>query len=108
MSYYRSMSKTFLLWLLTLLLIANASSQNNFPPVYEIANDTTVLDTLKNTYWQILEDKSGKLSLKDVTQPPTADKFHYNLPGKIDRHVSIYWFRFLMKNNTGHDVSIGF
>jgi hypothetical protein len=85
-----------------------AIAQNNLPPTFEIKSDTALVDTLPNKYWQMLEDKDGKLSFEQVQQFPFSNQFHYNPTGKINRKVSTNWFRFTIKNTTGHDVNIGF
>jgi signal transduction histidine kinase len=103
------MSKTFLLWSLTLFLTANASSQNNFPPVYEIKTDTFSYDTLDNTYWQVLEDKEGKYLFNDIVSAHIANKFHYNADKILqldDLKIHGYWIRFGLKNSTSHDLTI--
>jgi signal transduction histidine kinase len=95
---------------LLLLLCSSviAIAQNNLPPVFEITSDTAIIDTLPRAYWQMLEDKDGNLSFAQVQQFPFANQFHYNPTGKINRKVSTNWFRFIIKNATGHDVNIGF
>ena len=83
-------------------------AQNNLPPAFEITSDTAIIDTLPRAYWQMLEDKDGNLTYEQVQQFPFANQFHYNPTGKINRNVSTNWFRFMIKNTTGHDVNIGF
>jgi len=82
-------------------------AQNNLPPVFEIKTDTALIDTLPNTYWQILEDKDGILIFEQVSKF-RADKFHYNTSGNINRRISTYWIRFTLKNSTNHTLKIGF
>jgi hypothetical protein len=95
-----------LLFFISLSVISTA--QNNLPPVYEITTDTSVVDTLPNTYWQMLEDKNGKLSFEEVSKPPLADRFHYNTTKtrRIDYSISTYWMRYRFRNDLTHEVKI--
>jgi signal transduction histidine kinase len=85
-----------------------AIAQNNLPPAFEIKSDTALVDTLPNKYWQMLEDKDGKLSFEQVSKSSLASKFHYDTSKKINSDVPFYWFRFSLKNTMDHEVKIGF
>jgi two-component system, NtrC family, sensor kinase len=100
------MKKFFALLLVIIPLISFA--QNNLPPVFEIKTDTALHDTLPNSYWQMLEDKEGKLSFEQVSKSPIAEKFHYDTSTKITHEISAYWVRFILKNVTDHKINIGF
>ncbi len=101
------MKKLFslLLFICSVLIV---SAQNNLPPVYEIKSNTALINTLPNTYWQMLEDKDGKLSFEEVSKLPVTDKFHYDAAKFNELNISIhaYWFRYVLKNTMDHDAKI--
>jgi two-component system NtrC family sensor kinase len=102
------MRKYFLLFFA--FSISTVFSQNNLPPVFEITTDTALIDTLPHAYWQILEDKDGKLSFEQVNKSPVADKFHYGTAktNKLNFSVEVYWSRYLLKNVMDHDAKVCF
>jgi len=102
------MKKIVLICLAFLFSIATTTAQNNLPPVFEITADTALLDTLPNTYWQLLEDKEQKLRFEEIKKSTVAKRFHYDTTGKINYDIHTYWFRFSIRNVTNHEVKIGF
>src|SRR4051812_23362932 len=83
-------------------------AQNNLPPVYEIKTDTVEYLHLKDSDWQMLEDKTGKFTINQVSQPPLTNKFHANtVPTKgFDFSINAYWFRYRIKNIMTHNAGI--
>ncbi|HEY0751600.1 MAG TPA: hypothetical protein VGD26_10610, partial [Chitinophagaceae bacterium] len=62
--------------LLLLLVISNfAYAQKDSIPLY-IINADTIVYKVDDTYWQMLVDTSGKLTIDDVRKPQVAAKFH--------------------------------
>ena len=102
------MKKLFLLIPLLLFVFINTIGQNNLPAVYEITTDTTLHTTLPDRFWQMLEDKEGKLSFEEVSKSPIAEKFHYNaaISPQYDRSIHGYWFRYVLKNTMDHVAKI--
>jgi len=85
------------------------AAQNNLPPVYEITTDTALQVTIPDSYWQMLEDKGGRLSFEDVSRPPGVDQFHYYIKAENKLNPSaIFWFRYVLKNVMNHDARICF
>ena len=79
-------------------------AQNNLPPVYEIRTDTVEYLDLNGSNWQMLEDRTGKLTIDQVSQPPIANQFHTNtVPTE---GVNVYWFRYRIKNTMTQKVEI--
>jgi hypothetical protein len=101
------MKKSLVIWLVLGSCFLKATAQNNFPPAYEIRTDTAI--TLDDAYWQMLEDKEGKLTIDQVSKPSLADKFHYNTTKTmgIDYSVRTYWLRFRFQNNMTHEIKVG-
>jgi len=102
------MRKILLLLPLLLVTIQKNHAQNNFPATYELNTDTSLYDIVPNGYWQMLEDKEGKLSFEQVNQSPAADHFHYDTNRKINFQIPTYWFRFALKNSSSYPMKIGF
>ena len=90
-------------------LVFICAAQNNLPPVYEITTDTALQVTIPDSYWQMLEDKGGRLSFEDVSRPPGVDQFHYNINAENKSNPSAtFWFRYVLKNVMNHDARICF
>ena len=102
------MKKVLLICLLGVTSFANTIAQNNLPPAYEIKTDTAVNITLDESYWQMLEDPAGGLTIDQVSQSPVAEKFHPNNTSKkgIDHSIQAYWVRYGFRNNLAHEVRI--
>ncbi len=64
--------------LLIIISFRPAMAQNNLPAAYKIITDTAIIIRLDDTYWQMLEDPEGKLTIDEVSRSPIADKFHAN------------------------------
>ena len=79
-------------------------AQNNLPSVLEIKADTAEYLNLNNSNWQMLEDKTGKLTINEVSQPPVINKFHGNTGST--KEVYVYWFRYVVKNTMTQKVEI--
>src|SRR5690242_14232938 len=102
------MGKYFLYLLLLLLVIENVTAQNNTPPVYAIKTDTNITQQLNAGYWQLLEDKSGKWTIAQVSREPLTNKFHWHdtvLKG-VDTLVNTYWIRYRLKNEMDKETKI--
>ena len=85
-----------------------AFAQNNLPPAFEIYADTASDIRLDDSSWQMLEDREGKWTIDEVSQPPVADKFHANatkIKG-VDYSINTFWLRYNFKNNMGHEARI--
>ena len=66
------------------------AAQNNLPPVYEITTDTALRLTIPDSYWQMLEDKGGRLSFEDISKSTTENRLQNNTAKeKIDGKVEI-------------------
>jgi two-component system, NtrC family, sensor kinase len=102
------MKYNFFLLAVSLLSFKTTFAQLKLPPVYEIESDTAFLQDIANEYYQVLEDKSGKWTIDQVILSPLTDRFrHRNLKNTIgDTVVNTYWFRYSLKNVTGHQISI--
>ena len=79
-----------------------AFEQSNLPPVYEIKPDTVFQHDLSSNYWQVLEDRSGKLKIEDMINKP----FKNGAVVKLDSTIKTYWFRYRLKNVTDSDIDI--
>jgi two-component system NtrC family sensor kinase len=85
------------------------SAQSSWPPAYEIKSDTAYKQVLEKTFWQTLEDKGGKWTLKDVRMSPLSDKFHtkgLKADGIDTTEVHTYWQRYRLKNTMSIDAKI--
>ncbi len=103
--YFHPMKNRWLFLLSILFSVFNAVAQGPWPPVYELKADTSV-NSIPDTYWQMLEDKSGNLTLNDITQSAYSIKFHQNNSSKTGlgySGVRHYWVRIRIKNLSGKD-----
>ncbi len=99
-----------LLWIFLIFLTASAFGQASLPPVYEIKVDTPV-KKLPDSYWQMLTDTSGKLTVNDIQSPQISSQFHVNNTQKTGigfLKLNHYWQRLRLKNSTGKDVKLIF
>ncbi|HYJ63026.1 MAG TPA: 7TM-DISM domain-containing protein, partial [Parafilimonas sp.] len=85
-------------------------AQSDLPPVYEIKTDTALFQTLDNSYYQLLEDSTNKLTIQQVMQKPVEDKFRYSKSSTnaFDFRIHTYWFRYTLKNMLARDAKISF
>ena len=86
-----------LLFFLTALFFYKSYAQSHLPSVYEIQSDTAMWTAFSYQYWQILEDKEGKLTLDEVSNSTVSNRFHDSL-SQIDQSVNVYWLRYTLKN----------
>lgn len=101
--------RTTILTILTLILAECAAfGQTVLPPVFEIKSDTAYVQNIGTTYYQMLEDKGGKLTIQDVTSLPFSDQFHSRNKnsGTRDALSNTYWFRYRLKNATNLEAKI--
>src|SRR5690348_2957399 len=100
--------RKFFIVLLSLNVAFLSAAQNNLPPVYEIRTDTAINIVLDNSYYQMLEDREGKWTIKEVSNSPIADKFHLNTTKAkgVDYSINTFWFRYHFKNNMDHEARI--
>src|SRR5215831_12587075 len=99
-----NMKKSSVIWLALVVSFLKTVAQNNLPPVYEIKTDTAAYIAFDDSSWQMLGDKTGKLTIDQVSQSPVADQFHNNTG--TDHSVNIYWFRYRIKNVMRHEARI--
>ncbi|MEO7446023.1 MAG: 7TM diverse intracellular signaling domain-containing protein, partial [Ferruginibacter sp.] len=102
------MKKIFLSGIICLFFIAKIVAQNNLPPVYEIKSDTAYQQELSHNYYQVLDDKQGNRTIDQVNKLPLSNQFRDRnfKPQGVDTSVNTYWFRYILKNTTDHDISI--
>ena len=101
--------KTFYFTLLFTALVSGIGfSQPVLPPVYEIKSDTFSNQNIDASYWLMLEDKEGKLTVNDVTTLPVSDRFHKRgvKPDGVDTLVQTYWFKYRIKNTMNREAHI--
>ena len=93
-----------------LVFCFNGYAQNNLPPVYEIKTDTVLTQYLDSSYWQLLEDKAGKLTFEQVIKSSIENQFHYNKTKISNTNLTkhSYWFRYILKNAMDHNAKICF
>ena len=99
------MKAVSLVLFLTTLLYYESYAQGILPPVYEVQSDTAIWTDLPYQYWQILEDREGKLTLEEVANSAVSNRFHDSL-SKIDQNVNVYWFRYSLKNGKDRPIYI--
>ena len=78
------------------------------PPAFDIKSDTAIRQEISNAYWQLLEDEKGKWTIEDVSNGLVSKKFHSTqiIQPSLDTIIHTYWFRYRLKNMTGHDARI--
>jgi signal transduction histidine kinase len=91
------MKKSLFFFGIVFFLFTHVSGQTPLPTVFEIKNDTAEWQQLSREYWQILEDKSGKLTIEQVSTLPIQNQFH-DSASTIDATVNAYWLRYKIKN----------
>ena len=98
--------RNVLLIVLLQLLFVNVHAQK-LPPAYEIKSDTILSQVLDNTYWQMLPDKTGKWTIKDVSNSSFTNSFYRrdSAPKTIDTIANTYWIRYRIKNGRNSNVN---
>jgi two-component system, NtrC family, sensor kinase len=84
--------------------------QNAFAPTH-IINTDTVSTKIPDANWQMLEDTTEKLTIKEVLSPNIASKFHNNntqQTGVGFSGIKTYWQRLKVKNNSAKDLKLIF
>ncbi|MBD0349615.1 MAG: hypothetical protein ICV65_00525, partial [Flavisolibacter sp.] len=101
------MKGLYLLWFIFLLYTLDAWTQKNLPPVFEINTDSAVYQ-LEDSFWQMLEDKTGNLTIDQVSTSPISDSFHANTTKQrgINYAIHTFWFRLRLKNNMIREANI--
>jgi hypothetical protein len=94
------MKKLFCHFPVIILITTKVFSQIQLPPVYESKTDTVLNDTLPNIYWQILEDRSNKLTLAQGMQKLVQER----RVALVYRGLSFYNSR---RWDWSYDISIG-
>jgi signal transduction histidine kinase len=98
-----------ILTILAIIFAACASfGQTVMPPVFEIKTDTAFWQNISTDHYQMLEDKSGKLTIHDVTSLPLSDQFHDRNEKSSNRDTisNTYWFRYRLKNVMSREARI--
>ena len=96
--------RKFFFLALSLSVTFLSAAQDNLPPVFEIATDTAEYIRVSDSCWQTLKDKTGKLTIDQVSQPSFTDQFHTDTFS--ERGIHVYWFRCRLKNAMSHKVEI--
>ena len=96
---------------ITVLLISQypvAFGQGHLPPYFYITSDTTTEYKFATEQYQILPDKTGKLSIDDVKNGPVSELFfsRAKTPVGTDTLVNTSWYRYGIKNNLDKEISI--
>ena len=88
---------TILLILLCLIPLQPSKASTKF-----ILNDSSEYKVITNEYIEILEDKEGKLSIEDITNPLRNKDFYVvNRNYALNENInSVYWARFKIQNNS--------
>ncbi len=89
-------------------VLQHGSSQNAFPPAYQLTTDTISTVTLPVSNWQYVEDRGAKWTIDSMLQPAFGDKFHTNTPEnrRDNDHMLDYWVRFRLKNTMDREAHI--
>ncbi|MES1226486.1 MAG: 7TM-DISM domain-containing protein, partial [Bacteroidota bacterium] len=88
----------FLLVIYSLSLL-NANSQENALQTYEIGADSNSPYILNNSFWQLLPDLTGKLTIQNVNQRPFSDSFRNQvLTETLSHEMNLFWIRFKIRN----------
>jgi two-component system, NtrC family, sensor kinase len=105
------MKKIISLTLFSFFFFSTILAQTSLPPVYEIKSDTAKLERLDTSFWQKLEDKEGKWTIKDITSFPLSGKFHrkgLKTPEIDTIDIHTYWHRYRLRNVMTRDAKISF
>src|SRR5262245_32201743 len=84
--------------------VSRVFCQDSLPPVFEIKTDTVEYLRLNNSNWQVLADKTEKLTIDQVSSPPFANQFYHDTAPV--KGVDVYWFRYRVKNAMAKQVEI--
>ncbi len=99
------MAKWLLLAILAVGPILQLTAQNT-PRTYIITGDTATQQFLDNSYWQVLNDKSGTFTVDDVQKEPLSNQFIYFTKNSKDSFAKTTWFRFNIENNAGRPLHL--
>src|SRR5689334_2662458 len=101
------MRQVFILLVFTCFALISAG-QINLPLPYEIKTDTPVNIVLDDSYWQMMEDAAGELTIDQVSQSSLAEKFHSNTTKnkQLDYSIKAYWIRYRFINRMSHEARI--
>ena len=99
----------FFLLLMCFNVLQQGSSQNIFPPAFQLITDTISTVTLPALNWQYLEDRTAIWTIDSVLQPSFVNKFQNFTPPKrsSDTLLYNYWVRFRLKNTLNREAHIG-
>ncbi len=102
------MRRILLLVIISGTIFHEAFAQQHLPPPYEIRADTAFQQNVDSLHWQILADKSSKLTIEQVSGSRYTGQFKHKKGNEIpvDTTVNVYWVRFLLKNVTDRDLNI--
>ena len=106
MNFY--FTKQPVLTLLMILLCGTASAQDSLPPFLSISTDTLIEYKLTKQQYQVLPDKTGKLTIDDVrsaaynTQFFTKDKS----PANVDTMTNVTWYRYNVVNSLEREINV--
>ena len=98
-----------ILFVLSCFCSLRTFAQSQFPSTYSIETDTAYTLWLSYDNWQILEDKDGKWTIDDVSNPPLSNNFHNKgKPALIEdsTQVKTFWTRYRLTNTMDHDAKI--
>jgi two-component system, NtrC family, sensor kinase len=98
----------------TLLLLFVISSlvgngQGKLPSAYEIKADTATRQiTIPDGNWQMMEDRVGDLTIRQVSGPAFDSRFHTNntKPKGLNERIATYWMRYRIKNGMSCPLKI--
>jgi two-component system NtrC family sensor kinase len=98
------MKKAMWFWLIFLAL--KASSQNTFPPAYQIKSDTVQSYKVTDSFILVLFDKNGKVTINDMLTPGIKNNFINLDSSNKAAPVGTYWFQYRLNNVMTHEARI--
>ena len=105
MKSYRKMRAAISVLLISQYFLA--FGQDTLPP-YLITSDTALEYKFTTAYYQILPDKTGKLTIDEVKNGVNSKQFFTKdkTPAGLDTMVNTTWYRYNVKNNLEKEISI--
>jgi signal transduction histidine kinase len=102
--------RLFLFLLLVISGSLKSTAQDLNPTQYQLQSDTLTRQEINNSYWYILDDEEGKLSIDDVMKEPLASEFIQLENGRkaTSAFVSTHWIKYSVKNVMDHKAEICF
>ena len=96
---------------ITVLFISQyavALGQDNLPPYLAITSDTVIEYKFTTEQYQILPDKTGKLTIDEVRNGVSSIQFFTKnkTPVGIDTIVYTTWYRYRVKNNLDKEIGV--